>query len=69
MGKNWDDVWESIRKSKVEAFYSSRQSTLFAVAPLLNLPTETVRRKIDLLKKKKLTNHSSKLGLSPPNNY
>ena len=67
MGKNWDDVWESIRKSKVEEFYSSRKLTIFAVASILNLPKETVRRKIELLKKKKLINHSSKLGLLPTN--
>ena len=67
MGKNWDDVWENIRKSKIEEFYSSRKLTIFAVASILNLPKETVRRKIDILKKKKLINHSSKLGLLPTN--
>ena len=67
MGKNWDDVWENIRKSKIEEFYSSRKLTIFAVASILNLPKETVRRKIDILKRKKLINHSSKLGLLPTN--
>ena len=65
MGKNWDDVWENIRKSKIEEFYSSRKLTIFAVASILNLPKETVRRKIDILKRKKLINHSAKLGLLP----
>ena len=67
MGKNWEDVWENIRKSKIEEFYSSRKLTIFAVASILNLPKETVRRKIDILKRKKLINHSSKLGLLPTN--
>ena len=67
MGKHWDDVWENIRKSKIEEFYSSRKLTIFAVASILNLPKETVRRKIYVLKKKKLINHSSKLGLLPTN--
>ena len=65
MGKNWDDVWENIRESKIEEFYTSRKLTIFAVASILNLPKETVRRKIFILKKKKLINHSSKLGLLP----
>ena len=65
MGKNWDDVWEDLRESKLEEFYTSKKLTIFAVANILSLPRETVRRKIDILKKKKLINHSTKLGLMP----
>ena len=65
MGKNWDDVWEDLRESKLEEFYTSKKLTIFAVANILNLPRETVRRKINLLKKKKLINHSTKKGLLP----
>ena len=53
----------NIRKSKIEEFYSSRKLTIFAVESILNLPKETVRRKIDILKRKKLINNSFKLGL------
>ena len=67
LGTNWDDVWEDVRTSKTEEFFSSKKLTIFAVANILNLPKETVRRKIELLKKKKLINHSSKLGLLPTN--
>ena len=67
LGCNWDDVWEDVRTSKTEEFFSSKKLTIFAVANILNLPKETVRRKIELLKKKKLINHSSKLGLLPTN--
>ena len=67
LGTNWDDVWENVRTSKTEEFFSSKKLTIFAVANILNLPKETVRRKIELLKKKKLINHSSKLGLLPTN--
>ena len=67
LGSNWDDVWEDVRTSKTEEFFSSKKLTIFAVANILNLPKETVRRKIELLKKKKLINHSSKLGLLPTN--
>ena len=65
LGSNWDDVWENIRKSNIEEFYTSRKLTIFAVASILNLPKETVRRKIDLLKKKKLIHHTMKQGLLP----
>ena len=67
LGADWDAVWEDIRTSKIEELYTSERLTIFAVANILNLPRETVRRKIELLKKKKLINHSTKLGLLPTN--
>ena len=45
--------------------YSKKKLTIFAVAHILNIPKETVRRKIEILKKKKLISYSSKLGLLP----
>ena len=62
---NWDSVWHQARTSKIEEFYSKKKLTIFAVASILDLPRETVRRKIEYLKKKKLINHSNKLGLLP----
>ena len=67
LGADWDEVWEDVRTSKIEEFYSVKKLTIYAVANILNLPRETVRRKIELLKKKKLINHSTKLGLLPTN--
>ena len=67
LGADWDTVWEDIRTSKIEELYTSERLTIFAVANILNLPRETVRRKIELLKKKSLINHSTKLGLLPTN--
>jgi len=67
LGEDWDTVWEDIRSSKIEEFYSAKKLTIYAVANILNLPRETVRRKIELLKKKKLINHSTKQGLLPTN--
>jgi len=67
LGEDWDSVWEDIRSSKIDELYSEQKLTIYAVANILNLPKETVRRKIELLKKKKLINHSSKLGLLPTN--
>ena len=67
LGADWDEVWEDMRTSKIEELYTSKRLTIFAVANILNLPRETVRRKIELLKKKKLINHSTKLGLLPTN--
>ena len=62
---NWDSVWEKTRSTKVEEFYSQRKLTIYAVATILSVPKETVRRKIEYLKKKKLITHSTKSGLLP----
>ena len=67
LGSDWDTVWEDVRTSKIEEFYSAKKLTIYAVANILNLPKETVRRKIEILKKKKLINHSTKQGLLPTN--
>ena len=64
-GSSWDNVWESTRQIHVGEFYGKKKLTIFAVAHLLNIPRETVRRKIELLKKKKLISYTSKLGLLP----
>ena len=49
---DWEALWEDLRTSKIESFYLARKLTIFAVANILNLPKETVRRKIEILKKK-----------------
>ena len=67
LGADWDTVWEDLRTSKIEEFYSAQKLTIYAVANILDLPKETVRRKIEILKKKKLINHSTKMGLLPTN--
>jgi len=67
LGSDWEDVWENLRTSKIEEFYIARKLTIYAVANILNLPKETVRRKIEILKKKKLISHSTKMGLLPTN--
>ena len=66
LASDWDQVWEDIRASKIEAYYN-KKLTIYAVANILDMPRETVRRKIENLKKKKLINHSSKTGLLPTN--
>ena len=67
LGADWEAVWENLRKSEIEEFYIARKLTIYAVANILNLPKETVRRKIEILKKKKLISHSTKMGLLPTN--
>ena len=67
LGTDWEAVWEDLGTSKIEEFYIARKLTIYAVANILNLPKETVRRKIEILKKKKLINHSSSIGLLPTN--
>jgi len=64
-GDSWDAVWEATRTKKMHENYSDKKLTIFAVANILDIPKETVRRKIEILKKKKLVLYSSKLGLLP----
>ena len=65
LGSDWEAVWKNLRTSEIEEFYIVRKLTIYAVANILNLPKETVRRKIEILKKKKLINHSTTIGLLP----
>ena len=67
LGSDWEAIWEDLRTSQIEEFYISRKLTIYAVSNILNLPRETVRRKIETLKKKKLINHSTTMGLLPTN--
>ena len=64
-GSNWDTVWENTRSKNVENHYSSKKLTIFALANVMELPKETVRRKVKVLKKRKFINYSTKFGLSP----
>ena len=67
LGSDWEAVWKNLRTSEIEEFYIVRKLTIYAVANILDLPKETVRRKIEILKKKKLISHSTKIGLLPTN--
>ena len=64
-GLNWDSVWELTRSKQDEQIYNKKKLTIFAVSNIMHLPRETVRRKIEALKKKKFITHSTKQGLLP----
>ena len=64
-GSNWDSVWENTRQKKIDEIYSKKKLTIFAVSHILDIPKETVRRKVEMLKKKKFISYSSHLGLLP----
>ena len=64
-GDSWDAVWEATRTKKMHENYSDKKLTIFAVSKFLELPKETVRRKINYLKNKKLINHTPESGLLP----
>ena len=64
-GSTWDSVWEQTRSKIIDETYSKKKLTIFAVAHLLDIPKETVRRKVEMLKKKKLISYTSQLGLLP----
>ena len=67
LGSDWDSCMGRCKNIKNRGVLHSKKLTIYAVANILNLPKETVRRKIEILKKKKLINHSTKLGLLPTN--
>ena len=64
-GSNWDSLWEQTRSKKIDKLYTEKKLTIFALANIMQLPKETVRRKIGILRKKKLINYSRKDGLLP----
>ena len=64
-GSNWDSIWEQTRTKIIDKHLNSKKLTIFAVSNLVNLPKETVRRKIKILKKKKLISHTTNEGLLP----
>ena len=64
-GSDWDSVWLQTRTRKINDHYSKKKLTIYAVANIMDMPKETVRRKVELLKKKKLIIYSSKMGLIP----
>jgi hypothetical protein len=64
-GADWDSVWVQTRPKEMNEHYGRKKLTIFSVANIMQLPKETVRRKIEILKKKKLISYSGKLGLLP----
>ena len=62
---DWESVWEITRVKNLDKLYNKKKLTIFALANLIGLPAETVRRKIEILKKKKLISNNGKLGLMP----
>jgi len=49
---DWESVWEITRAKNLDKFYNKKKLTIFALANIIGIPTETVRRKIEILKKK-----------------
>ena len=66
-GLSWDAVWELTRSENVDFHYNAKKLTIFALANIMSLPKETVRRKVEALKKKKFITYSTKDGLLPTN--
>mgnify|MGYP005713864395 FL=1 len=64
-GSDWDSVWEMTRPKKIEESYNKKKLTIFALSNIVGLPKETVRRKVEALKKRKLISHSTNIGLMP----
>ena len=43
-GSNWDSLWEQTRSKKIDKLYTDKKLTIFALANIMRLPKETVRR-------------------------
>ena len=43
LGSDWDAVWEDVRTSKIDEFYTARKLTIYAVSNMLNLPREIIQ--------------------------
>ena len=64
-GAGWDSVWAQTRSKKMDEQWNQKKLTIFALSVIMNIPRETVRRKIQILKNKKFIMNSNKSGLIP----
>ena len=60
---DWDESWRLARSNTDISIIKNDKLTIFAVAQTLNIPKESVRRKVTTLVKKKILKHSTKVGI------
>ena len=65
----WDDLFNSIEANKFENIINEKKLTVFAIASTLNLPKETVRRKVIQLEKRFLLKFTTSKGLTLGKNF
>ena len=60
---DWDESWKLARKNTDTSILKKDKLTIYAIGQILNIPKESVRRKITTLVKKKILKHSTKVGI------
>ena len=53
---DWDESWAMARSKSTEVTMKSEKLSIFALSNVLMMPKESVRRKINILTKKKILN-------------
>ena len=61
---DWDESWAMARSKSTEVIMKSEKLTIFAISQVLMIPKESVRRKINILTKKKILKFSTSIGVT-----
>jgi predicted transcriptional regulator len=60
---DWEESWNLAKLQNNEKLLKKNRITIFAVSQILNIPKESVRRKVVNLIKKKILKHTTKMGV------
>jgi hypothetical protein len=61
---DWDESWAMARTKSTEVIMKSEKLSVFALSNILMIPKESVRRKINILTKKKILKYTTKSGVT-----
>ena len=61
---DWDESWDMARSKSTEVTMKSEKLSIFALSNVLMMPKESVRRKINILTKKKILKFSISTGVT-----
>ena len=62
---DWDEHWKIIRTESENQIQNKRKLSIFAISENLNIPKESVRRKLLKLIDRKILKHSTSYGVVP----
>ncbi|MDC0569386.1 hypothetical protein OAO17_00440 [Candidatus Pelagibacter sp.] len=61
---DWDESWVMARNKSAEQIVKSEKLSIFALSIILTMPKESVRRKLNVLTKKRILQFSKKSGVT-----
>ena len=61
---DWNESWAMARNKSTEQMIKSEKLTIFALSNILIIPKESVRRKVNILTKKKILKFTTKSGVT-----